>query len=245
MPASGAPAAREPDPGPHLAIDPARFDLVILDCDGVVVDSEMVSCTILRRQLARHGMEIDLDGIFQRFLGRGFKAVAEEYARRLGHPVPDALVADLKAELFAALARELRPMQGVIALIGRLPVPYCLTSASIPERIALSLRVTGLAATFGDRVYDSSMVARGKPAPDLFLHAAARMGAAPARTLVIEDTASGIEAARAAGMTAWAFVGGCHYAGRDGAAILAPSRPDAIFADMNSVRTAARPAPWR
>jgi HAD superfamily hydrolase (TIGR01509 family) len=123
-------------------------------------------------------------------------------------------------------------MPSVAAAVKRLPVRYCLASSSERERVLFSLEVTGLADLFGDRLFTSQMVTRGKPAPDLFLLAATRMGAAPARTLVIEDSVSGVTAGKAAGMTVWGFVGGSHYAHRDGRRQLEEAGADRVFDRM-------------
>lgn len=118
-------------------------------------------------------------------------------------------------------------------MISGLAIPVCVASSSDIDRVSLSLDVTGLRAHFGDRIYTAQMVARGKPAPDLFLYAADKMGAQPARTLVIEDSVSGVQAAKAAGMTVWGFVGGSHYRARDGRAILSAAGADRLFAHMS------------
>jgi HAD superfamily hydrolase (TIGR01509 family) len=120
----------------------------------------------------------------------------------------------------------------VNAVVSELKAPVCVASSSDLDRVALSLDVTGLASHFGDRLYTAQMVEHGKPAPDLFLYAAGKMQISPARTLVIEDSISGVQAARAAGMTVWGFVGGSHYRGRDGHAILSGAGADRVFARM-------------
>jgi HAD superfamily hydrolase (TIGR01509 family) len=191
------------------------FDLVIFDCDGVLVDSETISAATLMENLSRIGFPVDLDYVNEHYLGRSFEAVAADHARRAGRPLPPDFAGVWQAALFAAFRRELKPIAGVADLLRRLGIPRCVASSSAPARLALSLEVTGLAALCGTHVFDASMVSRGKPAPDLFLHCARCMDAAPARTLVIEDSVTGVAAAAAAGMTAWGFVGGSHYAGRD------------------------------
>jgi beta-phosphoglucomutase-like phosphatase (HAD superfamily) len=118
------------------------------------------------------------------------------------------------------------------AVLGRLQSPICVASSSDLDRVCFSLAQTGLSTYFGQRLYSAQMVERGKPAPDLFLHAAAAMQADPHRTLVIEDSASGVRAAKAAGMTVWGFIGGGHYASRDGRAILQAAGADRVFARM-------------
>jgi HAD superfamily hydrolase (TIGR01509 family) len=123
-------------------------------------------------------------------------------------------------------------MPHVVDVLKRIDRPYCLASSSDAERIRLTLTVTGLTRFFSDRVYDASMVAHGKPAPDLFLLIAGKMGAAAPRALVVEDSVSGIVAAKAAGMKVWGFTGGSHCAGRDTARQLLAAGADRVFDSM-------------
>jgi HAD superfamily hydrolase (TIGR01509 family) len=120
----------------------------------------------------------------------------------------------------------------VNAVLADLQIPHCVASSSDVDRVSLSLALTGLAPHFDARLYTSQMVERGKPAPDLFLYAAEKMQADPRRTLVIEDSVSGVTAGKAAGMTVWGFVGGSHYRQRDGKAMLAQAGADRVFARM-------------
>jgi HAD superfamily hydrolase (TIGR01509 family) len=192
------------------------FDLVIFDCDGVLVDSEMISASTLAENLTRIGFPVDLDYVNEHYLGRSFEVIDADHRRRTGRKLPEGFADLWYGELFAAFRRDLRPIAGVADVLRRLAIPKCVASSSAPARLTLSLEVSGLAELCGTHVFDASMVSRGKPAPDLFLYCARRLGAAPTRTLVVEDSITGIAAAVAAGMTAWAFVGGSHYrAGRD------------------------------
>ena len=206
-------------------------DLIIFDCDGVLVDSEMLSCRCLTEVLAAHGITLDLDQVLELFLGRSVAAVLE-HCRALGHPLPARFTADLAACVRSAFVAALGPIEGVGAVLQELRIPHCVASSSDLDRVSLSLALTGLAPHFETRLYTSQMVERGKPAPDLFLHAAERMGADPRRTLVIEDSVSGVTAGKAAGMTVWGFVGGSHYRSRDGEAILRQAGADRVFERM-------------
>ena len=191
------------------------IDLVIFDCDGVLIDSEVISAAMLIAELKDHGVVVTREFVSRHFLGRSYPVVLREIREQYGVTLPDRFEADYRARLLAAFARDLRVMPGVVSVIGGLARPYCLASSSSPERVALSLDLTGLTDLFGPRIYTASRVARGKPAPDLFLFAAAEMGADPARCLVIEDTLIGVRAALAAGMQVWRFTGGSHLAGLD------------------------------
>ncbi|WP_158672031.1 HAD family hydrolase [Bradyrhizobium guangdongense] len=207
-------------------------DLIIFDCDGVLVDSELLSCRCLSEELAGFGLALSEAQALELFLGRSTKAIEQHY-RDLGRSLPDGFLPGLKSRVLERFAASLEPIPGVGAVISGLAVPVCVASSSDIDRVSLSLDVTNLRAHFGDRIYTAQMVEHGKPAPDLFLYAAEKMGAQPARTLVIEDSVSGVQAGRAAGMTVWGFVGGSHYRARDGRAILSAAGADRVFAHMS------------
>ena len=185
-----------------------RFDLVIFDCDGVLIDSEAISARMLITELAARGVEVDLAYVARHFLGRSYPVVLEQIRRDFGIDLPPDFEAEYRARLLA--------------------------TSSSPVRVARSLEIVGLAETFAGRVTTASEVARGKPAPDLFLLACQRMGGMPSRTLVIEDSLNGIQAARAAGMTVWRFIGGSHL-GPDTGLEPRKSRPDARFAHFDEL----------
>ena len=206
-------------------------DLVIFDCDGVLVDSEILSCRCLTEVLATYGISLGLDQALDLFLGRSTSAVFAHY-RALGRTIPEQFSTELGARVRTAFVSALRPIEGVGSVLKDLQVPHCVASSSDLERVSLSLSLTGLAPHFQTRLYTSQMVKHGKPAPDLFLHAAERMRADPRRTLVIEDSVSGVTAGKAAGMTVWGFVGGSHYRSRDGKAILLEAGADRVFERM-------------
>ncbi len=208
-----------------------RPDLVIFDCDGVLVDSELLSCRCLTEVLATYGINLGLDQALELFLGRSTSAVFEHY-RALGHAIPEQFSVELGAGVRSAFVAALGPIEGVGAVLNDLQIPHCVASSSDIERVSLSLSLTGLARHFEARLYTSQMVKHGKPAPDLFLYAAERMRADPRRTLVIEDSVSGVMAGKAAGMTVWGFVGGSHYRSRNGKAILLAAGADRVFGRM-------------
>jgi HAD superfamily hydrolase (TIGR01509 family) len=184
--------------------------LVIFDCDGVLVDSEMLSAGVLMAMLAEEGFSITDEAFRSDFLGRSFAAAAERAARRFGRPLPEGFEARYRAELLERIRKELKPMPGVGRLLASVTAPFCLATSSSPQRLAVTLAATGLAPFFAGRCFTSAEVMRGKPAPDLFLHAAMRMGSDPARALVVEDSEMGVRAGLAAGMTVCHFAGGAH-----------------------------------
>jgi HAD superfamily hydrolase (TIGR01509 family) len=206
-------------------------DLIIFDCDGVLVDSEVLSCRCLSEVLAGYGISLGLDQALDLFLGRNVTAVLDHY-KTMGRLDPEQFSAELRAGVRAAFLSALCPIEGVSSVLEGLRTPHCVASSSDVDRVSFSLSLTGLASHFDGRLYTSQMVERGKPAPDLFLHAAERMQADPSRTLVIEDSISGVRAGKAAGMTVWGFVGGSHYQSRDGKAILCEAGADRVFGRM-------------
>src|SRR5258708_31922822 len=191
-----------------------RPHLIIFDCDGVLVDSEVLSCRCLGEALAGCGIEVGRGETFDLFLGRSLDAVLEHY-QGLGRSIPRQFPAELMVKVQETFRSALCPIEGIESVLEGLKIPHCVASSSTLDRVSLSLSLTSLAGHFGDRLYTAQMVDRGKPAPDLFLYAAERMQADPARTLVIEDSVSGVQAAKAAGMTVWGFVRGTHYRAPD------------------------------
>ena len=207
------------------------FDLVIFDCDGVLLDSEIISATMLIQELAKLGVSIDLDYVARHFLGRSYPTVMETIRREFHLTLPSQFEAIYRARLLETFETELKVMPDVAEVIANLGKPYCIATSSSPMRAAKSLAMVGLGHLAGPKLFTSTMVANGKPAPDLFLHAAQQMGADPARCLVIEDSLTGIRAGLAAGMTVWRFTGGSHLKGR----VLATpedARPDLQFASF-------------
>lgn len=183
---------------------------MIFDCDGVLVDSEMLSASVLMEMMAESGLPITPEIFRSDFLGRSFASASRRIQERFGRPMPSDFQMNYRDRLLARMERELRPMADVEPMLSAMRVPYCLATSSSPPRLELSLRVTGLQRYFAGRAYTASQVANGKPAPDLCFYAARRMGAAPEDCLVIEDSEMGIRAATSARMAVWHFAGGAH-----------------------------------
>lgn len=210
----------------------SRTSLVIFDCDGVLVDSEPISIAVLRETIAADGVEISEADAYRHFLGRSMTSIAETLEVEFGLVITSEHLRHIRTRLFGHFRAELQPIAGIAEALDGIALPYCVASSSKPERIRLSLEVTGLLDRFEPHIYSSSMVKHGKPAPDLFLHAARDMGAAPADCLVVEDSAAGIEAAKRAGMRVFAFTGGSHGIPGDLRSKSASLMPDTIFDDM-------------
>ena len=169
---------------------------------------------MLIHELAARNVAIDMDYVARHFLGRSYAVVLATIRREFGVDLPDSFEAGYRQRLLDAFETGLKVMPGVAEAVARLRIPYCLASSSSPQRVRRSLEIAGLDAAFAGRITTAAEVAHGKPAPDLFLRAAEKMGAAPVRCLVIEDSLMGVRAGLAAGMTVWRFTGGSHMAGR-------------------------------
>ncbi|WP_351234560.1 HAD family hydrolase [Streptomyces sp. NPDC002133] len=186
-----------------------RYDLVIFDNDGVLVDSEPIANTILAAYLTELGHPTSYEDSLRDYMGAAVHRVHDLVLERTGQRLPDDFDATLHARVFTAFERELEVVEGVADALGKLAadgVPYCVASSGSHERIRVGHRKTGLDRWFRDEtIFSAQDVGRGKPAPDLFLYAAERMGVAPERCVVVEDSTLGVEAARAAGMDVYGF----------------------------------------
>jgi HAD superfamily hydrolase (TIGR01509 family) len=212
----------------------ANVDLVIFDCDGVLVDSEVISCRAHSAVLTRHGFPITAEQVFDRFLGRSLRQANIEVEAELGRPLPDDFHVQLQDELFQAFAAALEPVPHIGEALDAIAQPVCVASSGSQERMRVSLGRTGLYDRFAPNIFSATQVRNGKPAPDLFLFAAEQMRAAPERCLVIEDSVPGIGGARAAGMTVLGFHGGSHCRPGD-ADRLRAAGADLTFGDMRQL----------
>lgn len=183
--------------------------LFIFDCDGVLVDSEPLAAVAYVRVYAKHGLTITADVIAQ-CVGMKQADIFARISDLTGQHYPLDHAGDIWEETKLVFTEQLKAMTGIADFLSTLVFPHCVASSSSMERIHHSLSLTGLRRFFGDDIFSSSMVRHGKPAPDLFLHAADRMGFAPSQCLVIEDSPFGVQAGRAAGMTVFGFTGGGH-----------------------------------
>jgi len=188
--------------------DTRHPELVIFDCDGVLVDSERIAIRIDAVVLADLGWPLSEAEIIERFVGRSEEHMVREIEAQLGRRLPANWGAAYQDLYVTAFERELRAVEGVVDALDRITSPTCVASSGSHARIERSLRQTDLYGRFEGRIFSASEVSNGKPAPDLFLHAAARLGVPPARCAVVEDSRYGVEAARAAGMAAFGYAGG-------------------------------------
>ncbi|WP_020133258.1 HAD family hydrolase [Streptomyces sp. 303MFCol5.2] len=186
-----------------------RYDLVIFDNDGVLVDSEPISNRLLAAYLTEIGHPTSYEDSIRDYMGSAMHRIHDLVQERTGQQLPAEFDDTFHRRVFAAFERELEPVAGaedVLAKLAAAEVPYCVASSGSHERIRVGHRKTGLDRWFEDaRIFSSQDVGKGKPAPDLFLHAARRMGVAPERCVVVEDSPLGVRAAVAAGMDVYGF----------------------------------------
>ena len=211
--------------------------LVIFDCDGVLVDSEPISNRILARELTAIGLPTSTEDSMRDYMGRSWASCTAIVEERLGRALPPGFAAGYHAAVFAAFETSLEPVAGIEEALDRITLPCCVASSGAHERIRAALGVTGLLERFEERIFSATDVEHGKPAPDLFLHAAARMGFEPRDCVVVEDAPAGVQAGRAAGMTVLG------YAGRTPAAQLEGARTFAAMAELPGLVTDCAPRP--
>ena len=178
---------------------------VIFDCDGVLVDTELISNTVLAGLLTQAGLPTTLEDCLRDYRGRSMRSVMQLAEQRHGGPLPADLPERYYADMKAAFARDGQPVPGVVEALERIDLPSCVASSGPHHKMEVTLRRAGLWERFAGRIFSATEVEHGKPAPDLFLHAARAMGFDPASTVVVEDSVPGVVAARAAGMRVLAF----------------------------------------
>ncbi|MET8725109.1 MULTISPECIES: HAD family hydrolase [Streptomyces] len=186
-----------------------RYDLIIFDNDGVLVDSEPISNRHLAAYLTELGVPTSYEDSLRDYMGSAMHRVHDLVLERTGRRLPEDFDDVLHARIFASFERELRPVPGAVDVLEKLAadgVPYCVASSGSHQKIRVGHRTAGLDRWFQeDRIFSSQDVGRGKPAPDLFLYTAERMGVAPERCAVVEDSPLGVQAAVAAGMDVYGF----------------------------------------
>jgi HAD superfamily hydrolase (TIGR01509 family) len=193
---------------PYTARMPERLELVIFDCDGVLVDSERLAVREEAAVLAELGWPLSQAEVIERFMGRSQAFMVRAVLDRLGGRLPDDWQERLDRRYRAAFEAELTPVDGIVEALDRIATATCVASGGSHAKLRHTLGLTGLYERFAGRIFSATEVADGKPAPDLFLHAAARLGADPAACAVVEDSRYGVQAARAAGMRAFGYTGG-------------------------------------
>ncbi|MCF2530734.1 HAD family hydrolase [Yinghuangia soli] len=184
------------------------IELVIFDCDGVLIDSERIAVRVDVVVLAALGWPMTEEEVVDRFVGRTTADFAADIEAYLGRPLPEDWADEFRPLYEKALRDELTPVDGIVDALDAITLPSCVASSSDHHHLRTYLGQTGLLDRFTGRIFSATEVARGKPAPDVFLHAAKTLGVDPAACAVIEDSRHGVAAARAAGMRAFGYCGG-------------------------------------
>jgi HAD superfamily hydrolase (TIGR01509 family) len=184
--------------------------LIIFDCDGVLVDSEIICVDVLISELKKVGVDVSIDYFHQHFLGRSFAHVNGRILDSFNVDLGTDFESNYQQRLLQVFETKLQPTTDVRLVLEQLQTPYCLATSSSVDRTKKALELTGLSDFFDGKVFTASLVKNGKPAPDLFLFAAQKMGVKPENCLVIEDSIPGLKAAQAAGMLVWQYLGGSH-----------------------------------
>ena len=184
--------------------------LVIFDCDGVLIDSEIVVARLEAEAMTELGLPMTTEAVCARFAGTTTREVWETVERELGRPLPPGFLEHHLAHVRDVFARDLKPVPGAHAMVQALDLPSCVASSTRLPALVDNLATCGLAHLFDGRIFSASQVKRAKPAPDVFMYAASQMGADPVDCLVIEDSVAGVTAARRAGMNVVGFVGAGH-----------------------------------
>jgi HAD superfamily hydrolase (TIGR01509 family) len=209
--------------------------LVIFDCDGVLVDSEPIANRVLAALLSGAGVPTTTEESMRRYTGRSLPEIIDGLEEELGRKLCDDrgdFIEAYRAGVFAGFRDGLRPIDGVAQALARIAPRKCVASSSRPDRIELSLRLTGLLDHFEGRLFSAVEVARGKPQPDLFLHAAQRMGSSPGDCVVVEDSVYGARAGAAAGMR---VLGYCSEAAHSDPAALLEAEGARVFGSMQEL----------
>lgn len=187
---------------------------VIFDCDGVLVDSEVLAIDLTRSALVELGWDLSLDEVVARFVGRRHDEVHRDIEEHFGGALPPGWEQQNTRHLREVFRERLRPVPGIVDALPRIDLPMCVASSGSVEKMRFTLELTGLWDTFAGHVFSATEVAHGKPAPDLFLHAAKSMGWEPRNCVVVEDSVYGVQAGRAAGMQVIGYAGGVTPASR-------------------------------
>ncbi|MBW4624778.1 MAG: HAD-IA family hydrolase [Brasilonema octagenarum HA4186-MV1] len=181
------------------------FDLVIFDCDGVLVDSEQITNSVFAAMLSEIGLPVTLEYISNTFVGQPMTACVEIIQESLGKPIPDNFVTEFRQRNKKSLSENLKPIKGIHDVLSQIKTSYCVASNSTHEMIQTKLGVTELLPYFEGKIFSVTDVARGKPHPDLFLYAAEKMKVHPQRCVVVEDTPIGVQAGFSAGMKVFGY----------------------------------------
>ena len=218
--------------------------LIIFDCDGVLIDSELIACAADAEELTRIGYPISVEEVVRRFSGVPSREMYAQIEKEMGRSLPAGLDQRIEQRVLRHYREDLKPIAWVRETIAALNWPFCVASSSRPQKLGLGLIETGLFDLCYPNIFSASLVARGKPAPDLFLFAARKMKVEACRCVVIEDSIAGVTAGRRAGMRVLGFLGGSHCATEQGNA-LRRAGAELVFDSFNMIPAIVRDLPER
>ncbi len=183
-----------------------KYKCIIFDCDGVLVDSETITCKVIVEMAKSVGLDIDLDFAIKQFSGEALHRIFAYIEERIDAPLPDDFEPVYRKKTYAAFKSEIQPIKGVHALLDRINVPFCVASSGPVKKIKLNLTTTKLIDKFNENIISSFEIGSWKPEPGIFLHAAKKMGFKPNECVVIDDSIYGVTAAKAGGFDVFAYV---------------------------------------
>ncbi|HEY0785302.1 MAG TPA: HAD family phosphatase [Acidobacteriaceae bacterium] len=215
-------------------------DAILFDCDGVLIDSEILVCRIAAEELTELGYPVTTEDVIRRFAGRPDSEMKAEIEAEWGQPLPETYRERVNARTYQAYGSELRIMPGIAEALRELDLPVCVASSSFPEKLELGLRTVGLYDRFAPNVVSATLVPHGKPEPDVFLFAAGWMKTSPMRCLVVEDSVAGVHASKRAGMDVLGFAGGSH-CDADHPQRLLDAGASTVFEDMRELPALIKP----
>lgn len=183
-----------------------KYKCIIFDCDGVLVDSETITCKVIVEMAKSVGLDIDLDFAIKQFSGEALHRIFAYIEERIDIPLPDDFEPVYRKKTYEAFKNEIQPIKGVHELLDRITVPFCVASSGPVKKIKLNLTTTNLIDKFNDNIISSFEIGSWKPEPGIFLHAAEKMGFKPSECVVIEDSIYGVTAAKVGGFDVFAYV---------------------------------------
>ncbi|MGB0504607.1 MAG: HAD-IA family hydrolase [Pikeienuella sp.] len=211
-----------------------KTELLILDCDGVLIDSEIIACQAEARALSKIGFAINAATVAQRYSGQTSAIMYATIEKEIGHPLPPGLPERVMQDILAAYRTDLMPIDGAAEFLSALEIPKCVASSSSPSKLALGLVETHLFDLLYPHIFSAHLVPRGKPFPDIFNYAADQMGFDKSTCLIVEDSAAGVQAAKAAGIRCIGFTGGSHCPPEHDDVLL-EAGAEAVVSELNQV----------
>lgn len=182
-----------------------KYKCIIFDCDGVLVDSESISAKVFREMASELGCNLDFETVRKQITGTSMKDNLKYFADCVGHALPDNFESEFRRRSYEAFKTDLKPVKGIHSLLDKITVPYCTASSGPQKKIRLNLTTTNLIDKFDGNIFSSYDIGSWKPEPGIYLHAAKEMGFQPKECAVIEDSLTGVKAAKAGGFDVFGY----------------------------------------